>query len=211
MVIYRPPPSTKNKLTITKFFSEFTKLTEDLTNCHSPLLTTGDFNFHLDNDDNADARNFMDFLESANMTQHVTGSTHSKAHTLDLIITRSDENLVHDIILPGLFSDHKVVTCKLDSPKPPAFKIYVTYRLTKSLTADALEYFGFSKLTLCWFRSFVENRRKSIIFGDEVSTPCALRYGIPQGSVLGPLLFTLYIAPLQDIIARHNLSSFLCR
>ena len=49
------------------------------------------------------------------MTQHVTGSTHPKGHTLDLIITRGDENMVHDaIILPDLFSDHKVVACKLD-------------------------------------------------------------------------------------------------
>ena len=124
VVFYRPPPSTQNKFTITKFFSEFAKLTEDLTNCHSPLLITGDFNFHLDNDDNADARNFLVFPESANMTQHVTGSTHSKGHTLDLIITRSDENLVHDvIILPDLFSDHKLVTCKLDYPNPPSSKI----------------------------------------------------------------------------------------
>ena len=62
-IFYRPPPSTKNKLTTAKFFSEFARLTEDLTNCHSPQRITGDFNFHFDKNDTADARNFLDFLE----------------------------------------------------------------------------------------------------------------------------------------------------
>lgn len=132
VVIYRPPPSTKNKLTIAEFFTEFAKLTEELTNCYKQILIAGDFNFHIDNIDNTDARNFLDFLESATMTQHVTGSTHSKGHTLDLIITRCDENVTYYVqILPDFFSDHKVVTCKLDFPKPPASKIHVTYRSTK--------------------------------------------------------------------------------
>ena len=52
VVNFRPPPSTKNKLTTAKFFNEFADLTEELTNCHRPLLITGDFNFHLDNNDN---------------------------------------------------------------------------------------------------------------------------------------------------------------
>ena len=41
--------------------------------------------------------------------------------------------------------------------------------------------------------SYLENQRQSIIIGDQVSTPCALCYGVPQGSMLGPLPFTLHV------------------
>ena len=75
------------------------------------------------------------------------------------------------------------------------------------ITSRVESYFGFSKLTLNWLRSYLENRRQSILIRDQVSTPRALRYGVPQGPILGRLLFTLYIAPLQDVTARHNLNS----
>lgn len=45
-----------------------------------------------------------------------------------------------------------------------------------------------------------------MIIGDQVSTPRALCYEVPQGSILGELLSTQYM-PLQDAIARHNLET----
>lgn len=68
-------------------------------------------------------------------------------------------------------------------------------------------YFGFSGKVLQWFDSYLRNRSQSVIIDNTVSQPQPLEYGVPQGSILGPLLFTLYTAPLQDIISAYKLES----
>ena len=41
---------------------------------------------------------------------------------------------------------------------------------------------------------------------DGASTPVTLKYGVLQGSALGPILFTMYMTPLGNIIRKHGLS-----
>ena len=66
-------------------------------------------------------------------------------------------------------------------------------------------YFGFSGIALQWFLSYLHGRSQRVIIGDTIFPPRYLEFGVPQGSILGPLLFTLYIAPLQDVILAYNL------
>ena len=65
-------------------------------------------------------------------------------------------------------------------------------------------YYGISELTLGWFKSYLSGRTHSVKVGSALSHAARLQYGVPQGSVLGPILFSLYTNPISSIIHSHN-------
>ena len=65
-------------------------------------------------------------------------------------------------------------------------------------------YYGISELALGWFKSYLSRRTHSVKVGSRLSHPAALQYGVPQGSVLGPVLFSLYTNPISSIIHSHS-------
>ena len=66
--------------------------------------------------------------------------------------------------------------------------------------------YGISGTCLSWFRSYLSNRRQSVATANRISSTKELHYGVPQGSVLGPILLVLYIQPLSNLIKRQSLS-----
>ena len=50
----------------------------------------------------------------------------------------------------------------------------------------------------CWIKSFLENRTQIVIANNVASRPTMVQSGVPQGSVLGPLLFLILIDSLTD-------------
>ena len=61
-----------------------------------------------------------------------------------------------------------------------------------SVLIDKLEHYGVRGRALDWFRSYLEQRRQYVSYGGVHSDIRYVEYGVPQGSVLGPLLFILY-------------------
>ncbi len=66
--------------------------------------------------------------------------------------------------------------------------------------------FGISGTALAWFDSYLKGRSQTVIINGVKSESHSLKWGVPQGSVLGPLLFTAYTSPLSDIAEKHDIS-----
>ena len=65
--------------------------------------------------------------------------------------------------------------------------------------------YGFAGKALDWVISYLKERTQRVVIGDQSSSTTTLTTGVPQGSVLGPLLFSLYVQPIGDIIRAHGL------
>ena len=74
---------------------------------------------------------------------------------------------------------------------------------------NSLDWFGLDGTVLLWIKSYLSNRKHKIKIGDSFSEAVILPFGVPQGSVLGPLLFTLYTSPLSQVISKFNVTHHL--
>ena len=103
-------------------------------------MIIGDFNFHV-NEPSRDllVAKFLDFLDSYNLAQHVTESTHKCKGILDLIIRRANEDTVLNCKVedPDL-SYHFVVHCVLTLDKLTVRRVEKTYPKLRSVDMEAL-------------------------------------------------------------------------
>ena len=65
--------------------------------------------------------------------------------------------------------------------------------------------YGFKDRVIEWLKSYLSDRSHVVKIGNDFSHSVQDECGVPQGSVMGPVLFTLYSAPIYDIIKAHGL------
>ena len=95
-------------------------------------------------------------------------------------------------------------------------KISVLLLLDLSAAFDTLDHqlliscleqsFGIRDSALLWFRSYLSDRSQFVLVQEHPSAPAPLPFGVPQWSVLGPVLFVLYTTQLSTVISRYPIS-----
>lgn len=70
-----------------------------------------------------------------------------------------------------------------------------------------LHWLGIKDRVITWIKSFLSNRSQSVVLDGEHSDSCPVLSGVPQGSVLGPCLFLIYINDMPDFI-KSNIRLF---
>lgn len=96
-IIYRPPPSKANGLSLATFFDEWNSYLATKAAFSGSCILTGDLNFHLDDTTNPDSVRFSQTLSGVGFRQLVEGATHRKGHTLDVVLTQETDNIIDEI------------------------------------------------------------------------------------------------------------------
>ena len=121
-------------------------------------------------------------------------SAYKKCHSTETALLK-----VYNDILCDLDKKHVTLQSLLDLSA--AFDTLDHGILLKRLELS----FGIKGSALAWFESYLVNRKQSVQINQSFSDSSLLIYGIPQGSVLGPILFSLYTTPLSNIFCKYNM------
>ena len=125
----------------------------------------------------------LEINQSAYRKNHSTET--ALLHVLENLLVQTDNKMVSILALLDLSAafdtlDHQILLTRL--------------QIT----------FGIEGTVLEWFSSYLCDRTQSVLIDDSQSNSVTLKYGVPQGSVLGPILFTLYTQPLSDILQHFD-------
>ena len=140
IIVYRPPYSAQHPVTARTFIEEFSNYLESAIITPNKLLIGGDFNIHVNDQSDATAKTFLDLLKNYDLINHVWQPTHVAGHTLDLIITRNNNEISLDSPHTKSFiSDHCFVKVVSSIEKPEVQTKEISYRKLKDINLEILK------------------------------------------------------------------------
>ena len=137
----------------------------------------------------------IDFLNKNNLLSP-NQSAYRKGHSTETALVR----VVNDILLSLDQGDVSILTL-LDLSS--AFDTIDQTILLHILQTQ----FYISGAALSWFESYLISRNQSVMIDNLSSKPITLRYGVPQGSVIGPILFIMYTKSLYELVSKHSIKN----
>ena len=134
--------------------------------------------------DHLDRNNLHEIYQSAYKENHSTETALLKVFS-DICSSLDDKNLclltMYDLSAAFDTIDHDILLKRLGTT------------------------FGIGGSVIRWFESYLSDRKQCVTINKNCSKFSSIRFGVPQGSVLGPILFSMYMKPLASIIERHGI------
>ena len=134
VAIYHPPYSVTNNNTNEKFIDEFTEYLAESIMMYNNIVILGDFNLHINNQEDPDTGIFIDTITALGLDQHVAFATHNKGNILDLVMAEPLGKINVTSCTPGPFPlDHCAVKFTISVNKQHMERKEITFCHTKDI------------------------------------------------------------------------------